>query len=315
VLLARVADSADDLPGTLEAAGISCFTIPLYRTVFEIAGADDVRGGVVPVALETLFEGLDWAAFTSASTVDGFAAMARTLPDGLWRLSGIKALCIGEQTRKAAERHGFVCLTARQATLESMVEALKNKVRDADGKTFRHLAEAIQNPLALDGNAYAGKYELNAKSTRHFIQNFFKNKEYPLKLTGENIYFGTRGTGKIAGKSGIAGKIIASVPDIIENSIIISSEIQPYKQKSTFPVYKYGINIIEIDRKQYAVKTVFGKNERNKWEFYDFSLSEIKKGSESVSKLKAPVELMTSGIQDSTLLKILQVLFQQQGGK
>jgi uroporphyrinogen III methyltransferase/synthase len=76
------------------------------------------------VALGTLFEGLDRAAFTSASTVDGFAAMARLLPDGLWRLSGIKALCIGEQTRKAAERHGFVRLTAEQAMLESVVEAL-----------------------------------------------------------------------------------------------------------------------------------------------------------------------------------------------
>jgi uroporphyrinogen III methyltransferase/synthase len=123
VLLLRAARAPDDIAKILEAAGIDYQIIPLYDTILETADANSDRS----VLLAHILEGLDWITFTSASTVEGFAALVRRLPGGLEQFITVKALCIGEQTQRCAEQHGFTCRTSPEATLESMVETLKNE--------------------------------------------------------------------------------------------------------------------------------------------------------------------------------------------
>jgi uroporphyrinogen III methyltransferase/synthase len=112
--------SADLIRPLLE-AGIAYRDIPLYDTRPMAARLDGTLRGI-------LLEGLDWAAFTSASTVEGLAAAA-----GEGGLAGMRALCIGAQTAAAAEKYRMKTYTAREATLESMVETLKEEVRKHGG--------------------------------------------------------------------------------------------------------------------------------------------------------------------------------------
>lgn len=59
--------------------------------------------------------------FTSASTVKGFASLFPAL-----HFTTVKALCIGEQTKKAAQKLGMQTFVAKEATMESLIElALK----------------------------------------------------------------------------------------------------------------------------------------------------------------------------------------------
>jgi uroporphyrinogen III methyltransferase/synthase len=57
-----------------------------------------------------------YVAFTSASTVRGFAAMA----DGA-DLSKLNAVCIGEQTAQEALKYGMSPVTSDEITIDSLV--------------------------------------------------------------------------------------------------------------------------------------------------------------------------------------------------
>lgn len=80
---------------------------------------------------------IDYAVFTSASTVKGFARAVEGLD-----YSKVKAVCIGKQTKAAADALGMETYMARQATMDSVaacVESLcgdkKNKVeQEGDGQ-------------------------------------------------------------------------------------------------------------------------------------------------------------------------------------
>jgi uroporphyrinogen III methyltransferase/synthase len=96
-------------------AGLAVRDVPVYDT----RPFDRYRNAAYR---ELLLENLRWVAFTSASTAEGFAAAFG--PDGL---GAYRALCIGEETAKAAARYGMETLTAPRATLESMVETLLHK--------------------------------------------------------------------------------------------------------------------------------------------------------------------------------------------
>ncbi len=62
----------------------------------------------------------DRAVFTSASTVRGFAACTQ---EGWQGFAAVKAVCIGEQTARAAREAGFVqVFTASPATLPALVD-------------------------------------------------------------------------------------------------------------------------------------------------------------------------------------------------
>lgn len=91
----------------LRAKGVLCDTVAVYRTVLE-------EGGFFP----QLWPG-DYAAFASASAVEGFAEMAGGQP-----LSGLKAVCIGKQTAAAAKRFGMAAVISETETVNSMIDRL-----------------------------------------------------------------------------------------------------------------------------------------------------------------------------------------------
>ena len=105
VLLFRAESGSPELTEVLRARGVPFRETALYRTRY-------VRGAPPP--------DFDMALFTSASTVRGLAAC---VPDG-WDRSRVQAVCIGEQTARAAAGAGFANVTtASSATLEALVEA------------------------------------------------------------------------------------------------------------------------------------------------------------------------------------------------
>lgn len=55
--------------------------------------------------------------FTSASTVEGFVDMA-----GKKDYNKVKAICIGEQTKAAADKYNMKTYVSEEATIDSMVE-------------------------------------------------------------------------------------------------------------------------------------------------------------------------------------------------
>ena len=105
ILLFRAESGSPELTEVLRARGVPFREAALYRTRY-------ARGASLP--------DFDMALFSSASTVRGLAAC---VPDG-WDRSRVQAVCIGEQTARAAAGAGFANVTtASSATLEALVEA------------------------------------------------------------------------------------------------------------------------------------------------------------------------------------------------
>ncbi len=111
VLLFRAQDGAPELSSTLEARGFEVDDVAAYRTLRESECSRE--------ALGALARGADIVAFTSASTVRGFAG-ALTKPGR----SVKKAVCIGEATAAEARKHGFNVVVSDEATIESMIECI-----------------------------------------------------------------------------------------------------------------------------------------------------------------------------------------------
>jgi uroporphyrinogen III methyltransferase/synthase len=117
IILPRSRIGTDEVTRHLREGGIAYLDIPLYDTV-PAAGAD-------PIYRDILCEDLDWVAFTSASTVEGFVALFGARVRG----RSPKALCIGTQTALAAEKYGMETAVAENATLESMIACLKEAAK------------------------------------------------------------------------------------------------------------------------------------------------------------------------------------------
>ena len=79
----------------------------------------------VPPDSEGAMDGVDFAVFTSASTVRGFAAGMPGLD-----MTRVKAVCIGRQTQRAAEDLGMRTWVAGRATLESLADAVETAAND-----------------------------------------------------------------------------------------------------------------------------------------------------------------------------------------
>lgn len=109
VLLARAKDGSRDLTDALDGAGIAYDDIALYETCYADEDAREVS------AMLDAGE-LDYAAFTSASTVRGFVK-ALDKRD----FSGVRAVCIGESTAQQATEFGMKIDIAKTASIESMV--------------------------------------------------------------------------------------------------------------------------------------------------------------------------------------------------
>lgn len=114
ILIARAEQGSEDLIPPLTAAGLTVEDISLYRTVCEVN----------PLLREQVREmlkngGIDAVTFTSGSTVRGFAGAV-----GEMDYSCVRAVCIGEQTAREAEKYGMQIEIAEEASMDAMVEKI-----------------------------------------------------------------------------------------------------------------------------------------------------------------------------------------------
>ena len=111
ILLVRAETGSPELPEALKKAGKDFEEVPAYRTVFRADGV---------LSPEEFFTGpKDFAAFTSASTVEGFVRRAEGMD-----FAKVNALCIGEQTARKAREAGMQATVSHAATMDSMIEKL-----------------------------------------------------------------------------------------------------------------------------------------------------------------------------------------------
>ena len=113
VLIPRAAIGSRELVEELEKAeDIEILDIPTYTTEYVTKSIVDAR--------EQIENGeIHYAVFTSASTVRGFSAVMEGAD-----LSRIKAVCIGRQTRAAAQAQGMETWMAEKATLDALLDAV-----------------------------------------------------------------------------------------------------------------------------------------------------------------------------------------------
>ncbi len=114
VLIPRAKIGSEELIRPLEEAGLQYEDLAVYETE-EAAGPE----------FDWYDESVDYVAFTSASTVRGFVKIAKDLD-----YTGVKALCIGEQTAQEARKYGMRTFVAEEASIDSMVEFLLRTVQN-----------------------------------------------------------------------------------------------------------------------------------------------------------------------------------------
>ncbi len=108
ILIPRAEKGNEQLVPILKQSGAVVEDIPVYRTAF-------YTSETVSVKKEIQKGTIDLVAFTSSSTVEGFAAATEGLD-----YSKIKAACIGIQTAGTASKYGMRCYVAKKATLEDL---------------------------------------------------------------------------------------------------------------------------------------------------------------------------------------------------
>ena len=124
ILIPRAAIGNPELTEELQKAGnVEISDIAIYETRY-------VSPELIDVRTQIRNGEIDYAVFTSASTVRGFSAVMKDTD-----LSGFKAICIGRQTRAAAEARGMETRMAEKATLGALVEAvMRCAAETADGR-------------------------------------------------------------------------------------------------------------------------------------------------------------------------------------
>lgn len=115
ILILRAKEGSEELLPPLEAAGLCYRDIPLYETVYRLH--DGMRQTVRELAERNALDGV---LFTSKSTVKGFVYANPEL-DG----KNLTAICIGEQTAEEAREHGMNPLIAKEASISSMIELIR----------------------------------------------------------------------------------------------------------------------------------------------------------------------------------------------
>ena len=111
VLLCRASQGSSALPEIFAKNAIPFADIPCYDTVYETPDSEQVRALLQKPVL---------VSFTSASTVRGFV---KSLPGA--DLSHVVGCCIGPQTAAEAIKYGISVVTAKKATMESLIECIK----------------------------------------------------------------------------------------------------------------------------------------------------------------------------------------------
>ncbi len=117
VLIIRARDGSRALEEQMERTGIPFEAIPAYEThsaALEETGFPEIRKSIGDGAF-------DLVAFTSASTVRGFAQAFPHLD-----FSHCTAVCIGRETAAEAEKLGMRAITAEVSTVDGMLETMIN---------------------------------------------------------------------------------------------------------------------------------------------------------------------------------------------
>lgn len=110
ILIPRAAAGSRELNRYLEHCQVD--DIPIYDTVYETEGLENER--------EEVLQGkVDEVLFTSASTVKGFTAAMKEMD-----YSKVRAVCIGKQTKAAADAYGMQTVMSEQASIDSLLETL-----------------------------------------------------------------------------------------------------------------------------------------------------------------------------------------------
>nr|WP_027871175.1 uroporphyrinogen-III C-methyltransferase [[Eubacterium] cellulosolvens] len=93
--------------------GLKIKDLPIYETVYVKSRVIDERAAIEKHLI-------DFAVFTSASTVKGFVNSVGDID-----YSGLKAICIGNQTAEEARKHNMKTYVAEKATLEALVDCVE----------------------------------------------------------------------------------------------------------------------------------------------------------------------------------------------
>lgn len=117
VLLLRAEDGSKAINKIFDEEGIDYNDIPVYQTFLTRGEGSFSR----PLISEYSF---DVAAFTSRSTVRGFVAAFPEMD-----FSKMTAICIGKETAKEAEKHQMNIIISKEATIDSLVEAIREQGR------------------------------------------------------------------------------------------------------------------------------------------------------------------------------------------
>jgi uroporphyrinogen III methyltransferase/synthase len=112
LLIPRARIGSEELTLALDGCGIKYDDIPVYDTVYTESGTVNI-GEVIEDQ-----KGL-YVAFTSASTVRGFAAHVAEAD-----LTGITAVCIGAQTAAEAVKHGMHTVISDEITIDSLADKI-----------------------------------------------------------------------------------------------------------------------------------------------------------------------------------------------
>ena len=97
--------------------------IAIYDTVYGLE--EDPEASPVQIKRELEQGAETYVLFTSASTVKGFAAAAGDIA-----YTDVQAICIGAQTKAAADAYGMQTYMAERATIDSLIEKLEEVHRE-----------------------------------------------------------------------------------------------------------------------------------------------------------------------------------------
>jgi predicted helicase len=202
-----------------------------------------------------------------------------------------------------------------------IVDAIADKIGLRFVPEKETLAERLLNApnIALDGEAYRGKYEVdktpkeNAASISAYLKQMTKTVKLENSSIREPIKLGGSGITKLTmyGMSNIAYmKTIAHIPELLGNAILLLKKLSE-KPDSHYQKYCYLLSFFEIDGVEWTARIVLGENE-GCW-YYQHIISEIKKRSliDVILETNVGHQQTSLPINDTKLLEILQGLLQK----
>lgn len=112
ILIPRAKEGAFEVIEELTKTKAKIFDIPTYDTLY--------NEPIIDISEEFENGEISYAIFTSASTVKGFVEANKNLD-----FSKVKAVCIGDKTKQAADEYKMQTYVSSEATMESLVECLE----------------------------------------------------------------------------------------------------------------------------------------------------------------------------------------------